>query len=397
MAAEAPGRASRLAAVLREEERVTPLELFFDLVFVLALTQCTALMARQPTWEGVAKGLLVLALMWWTWVGYAWLTSVVNPEEGFVRIAVFVAMAAVLVASLCIPGAFDGSATLFAGAYATVRAAHIALFLSASRDNPTLRRSVLSLALSTAIGVTLIFVAAAFDGAAQGALWLLALALDYGGPYVGGAEGWTLVPGHFAERHALIVIVAIGESIVAIGAGADVSVDAGVVAAAVAGIAIAAGLWWLYFDVVALVAAHHLAQAREGRERNEMARDSYSYLHLLMIAGIILVALGMKKTLGHVGDPLEAVPGIALYGGTVLYLVGHLAFRLRNVRTLNKQRLVAAVLLVALTPAALQVPALAAAAFLAVVLLILVGYEAIRFADARSRVRHELSREPVAS
>ncbi len=374
---------------------MTPLELFFDLVFVLALTQCTALMARQPTWEGLGKGLLVLALMWWTWVGYAWLTSVVIPEEGIVRLAMFVAMAAVLVASLCIPEAFDGAATLFAAAYAVVRGAHIALFLIASRDDPTLRRPVLSLALSTSVGVALIVVAAAFDGLLQGGIWALALALDYLGPYLGRAEGWTLVPGHFAERHALIVIVALGESIVAIGAGADVGVDAGVAAAAVLGIAVAACLWWLYFDVVALVAAHHLARATEGRERNEMARDSYSYLHLVMIAGIVLIALGMKKMLGAVDERLEPVPGIALFGGTILYLLGHLAFRLRNVRTLNRQRLVAAVLLTALMPLAFSVPALAAVAVLAFVLLALVGYETIRFGEARERVRHELARDPL--
>src|SRR3712207_3396571 len=166
------------AAVLRDEERVTPLELFFDLVFVLALTQCTALMAAQPTWEGLAKGVLVLALMWWTWVGYAWLTSVVNPEEGVVRIAIFAAMAAVLVAALCIPDAFDGSATIFAAAYAVVRGAHIVLFLVASRDNPTLRTPVLWLGLSTGVGVGLIFAAAAIDGLLQGGIWALALFHD---------------------------------------------------------------------------------------------------------------------------------------------------------------------------------------------------------------------------
>jgi low temperature requirement protein LtrA len=394
--ASARVRTPRLAAVLRDEERVTPLELFFDLVFVLAVTQCTALMAAQPTWEGLAKGILVLALMWWTWVGYAWLTSVVNPEEGMVRLAMFAAMAAVLVASLCIPEAFDDSAILFAAAYATVRAAHIVLFLIASRDNPTLRRPVLGLALSTSIGVGLIFVAAGFDGLLQGGIWALALALDYLGPYLGRAEGWTLVPGHFAERHALIVIVALGESIVAVGAGADIGVDAGVVGAAVLGIAIAAGLWWLYFDVVALVAARRLASASEGRERNEMARDSYSYFHLPMIAGIVLIALAMKKTLAHVDEPLDPVPALALYGGTVLYLLGHLAFRLRNVHTVNRQRLVTALLLTALIPLALEVPALAAVAVLAGVLVVLVAYEAIRFADARDRVRHELARQPLA-
>src|SRR4051812_29008648 len=133
-----------------EDERVTPLELFFDLVFVLALTQCTALMSREPTWEGLAKGLLVLGVLWWSWVGYAWLTSVVDPEEGSVRFAMFGAMAALLVTSLCVPHAFDNLALLFACAYAVVRFAQIALFVVASRDDPALRSSVWGLAVSTA-------------------------------------------------------------------------------------------------------------------------------------------------------------------------------------------------------------------------------------------------------
>src|SRR3954471_13160606 len=142
VAASAPIRSHGLTAGLREEARVTPLELFFDLVFVLALTQCTALMAAEPTWAGLAKGMLVLGVMWWSWVGYAWLTSVVDPEEGSVRLVMFAAMAAFLVVALCVPGAFDNEALLFACAYLAVRAAHIALFVISSRDDPDLRRSV---------------------------------------------------------------------------------------------------------------------------------------------------------------------------------------------------------------------------------------------------------------
>ncbi|MDX6647637.1 MAG: hypothetical protein QOK40_3364 [Miltoncostaeaceae bacterium] len=164
-------RARQLTAVLRgDEERVTPLELFFDLVLVLAITQCTALMAHEPTWRGVGKGLLVLGVLWWSWVGYAWLTSVVDPEEGTVRLVIFAAMAALLVAALCVPGAFGGSALLFAGAYAVVRVAHIALFWLASRGQPALRRSVIGLAGSTAMGSGLLIAAALVDGPARGAL-----------------------------------------------------------------------------------------------------------------------------------------------------------------------------------------------------------------------------------
>jgi low temperature requirement protein LtrA len=382
---------SRVTAVMRHDERVTPLELFFDLVFVLALTQCTALMAATTTWGGLLKGLLALAVLWWSWVGYAWLTSVVDPEEGAVRLAMFAAMAAFLVAALSVPGAFGSDALLFACAYAAVRAAHIVLFLLASREEAALRHSVVGLAASTAIAVGLLLLAAFASGALRIGLWGLALLLDMGGPFLFGAEGWKLMPAHFAERHGLIVIIALGESIVALGTGARHGVDAGVVAAAVLGIVVTGALWWMYFDVVALVAQRRLTKASEGRERNEIARDSYSYLHFPMVAGIALIALGLKKTLAHVDDPLKLVSATAMMGGAALYLLAHVAFRLRNVRTLNKQRLTCAVLVAALVPAAVDLPALATLGMLAAVLSALILYEVLRFAELRDRIRHQLA------
>ena len=390
---EAPARSPRVTAVLRQTERVTPLELFFDLVFVLALTQCTALMAANPTWEGLAQGLLVLAVLWWSWVGYAWLTSVLDPEEGAVRLVIFGAMGAFLVAALCVPEAFGESAVLFACAYGIVRFSQIALFVLASRDDPTLRHSVWGLAGGTAIGVGLLFAASFFDGWLQGALWAVALLLDMGEPYLFGSEGWKLVPGHFAERHGLIFIIALGESIVAIGVGSEAGVDAGVVVAATLGIAVAAALWWLYFDVVALYAARRLSHAAVGREQNELARDSYSYLHFPMIAGVVLLALGAKKTLADVDDPLELIPAVATLGGTAAYLLAHVAFRLRNFGSLNRHRLLCAALLIALIPAAVELPALATLAILAAVLAALVTYETIRFAEPRNRIRSQLAAE----
>jgi low temperature requirement protein LtrA len=390
VAASAPIRSHGLTAVLREESRVTPLELFFDLVFVLALTQCTALMAAEPTWEGLAKGVLVLGVMWWSWVGYAWLTSVVDPEEGSVRLAMFVAMAAFLVVALCVPGAFDDEALLVAVAYGVVRYAQIGLFVLASRDDPGLRHSVGGLAASTGLGVGLLVVASFMDGVPQGALWALALALDMGGPLLIDSSGWRLEPGHFAERHGLIVIIALGESIVAIGVGAEAGIDLGVVVAAVLGIVLAGALWWLYFDVVALVAERRLSNAPAGRVRNEIARDSFSYLHFPMVAGIVLVALGLKKTLGHVEEPLKLVPASALLGGTALYLLAHVAFRWRNVHRFSVQRLTAAVVLVALVPAAVELPALATLAIVGALLIALIVYETRRFAELRDRLRHQL-------
>ena len=383
----------RVTAVLRDEGRVTALELFFDLVLVLALTQCTTLMAAEPTWTGLAKGVAVLGVMWWCWVGYAWLTSVVDPEEGTVRIVIFTAMAGLLLAALAIPDAFGDEALLFAIAYGIVRGMQVALMLVAGRDDPGLRHSAAGLMVSTAIGVGLLFAASFADGTLQGALWALALVLDVGGPLVIDPSGWRMQPEHFAERHGLIVIIALGESIVALGVGAEAGVTVGVAVAAVLGIAVAAAQWWMYFDVVALVAARRLAKAEPGRERNMIGRDSFSYLHFPMVAGIVLVALGMKKTLAHTGHELEIVPAVALLGGASIYLLAHVAFRWRNIHTLNRQRLVVAIALVPLIAVAVAIPALAALAMLAAILCALVAYEAIRFGEARERLRRRLLHE----
>ncbi len=395
MSTAAQAQGPRLAATLRTGERVMPLELFFDLVFVLALTQCTALMADNPTWEGLAQGLLVLGVLWWCWVGYSWLTSVVDPEEGVVRFAIFGAMAGLLVAALCVPEAFGERAVLFACSYGVVRVGQIVLFVAASSDDPGLRRSVIGLAASTALGVGLLLTASATDGALQGSIWAVAILCDIGGPYFFGAEGWKLMPGHFAERHGLILIIALGESIVAIGVGAEGGVDAGVVAAAVIGTAVAAAIWWLYFDIVALVAERRLANATPGREQNEIARDSFSYLHFPMVAGIVLLALGLKKTLEHTDDPLKLVPAVALLGGVALYLLAHVAFRWRNVHRFSAQRVLCAAVLVAFLPLAVEVDALVSIAFVAVALTALIVYETVRFAELRDRLRHQIEAEPA--
>jgi low temperature requirement protein LtrA len=390
VATTAPSR-PHLTAVLREESRVTPLELFFDLVYVLALTQCTALMAADPTWHGLGQGLLVLGVMWWSWVGYAWLTSVVNPEEGSVRILMLAAMGAFLVVALCVPGAFDDEALLFACAYGIVRYAQVGLLLVAGREDPGLRHSASGLAVSTGIGVGLLVAASFLDGVPQGALWALALALDMGGPLLIDSSGWRLEPGHFAERHGLIVIIALGESIVAIGVGAEAGVDAGVVVAAVLGIVVAGALWWLYFDVVALVAERRLSHATPGKMQNEIARDSFSYLHFPMVAGIVLIALGLKKTIEHVEDPLKLVPAAALLGGAAIYLLAHVAFRWRNVHRFSYARLIAACALVAFLPAAVEIAALATLAILGAALAALIVYETYKFAELRDRLRHQLA------
>jgi low temperature requirement protein LtrA len=388
-------RARRLTPTLREDERVTPLELFFDLVFVLAITQCTALMASHPTWEGLGRGLVVLGLLWWAWVGYSWLTSAVDPEEGAVRLSIFAAMAGLLVVALCVPRAFDENGLEFAIAYGAVRFAQVGLLGLAGRGahDRDLTHSVATLAGSTAVGVAIVVGGSFASGQVQLAIWAAALVLDMGGPFFFGSEGWKLVPGHFAERHGLILLIALGESIVAIGVGAEHGVDAGVIGAAILGTALAAAIWWLYFDVVAIVAARRLANAQPGRPQNAMARDSYSYLHFPMVAGIILIALGMKKTLAHVSDPLHTVPATALLGGTALYLLAHVAFRYRHIRTLNTRRLGLAILLVAAIPLTHDIAAIALLAVLVALLTVLIVVETVSYGDSRARIRHELARE----
>ena len=370
------------------EQRVTPLELFFDLVFVFAITQVTGLLAADPTWQGLGRGMLVLAALWWSWAAYAWLTNTTNADEGIVRLALLAAMAAMLVVSLAVPEAFGDHGVLFGIAYLLVRVLHLGLYVLASRGDRDLLGAVLSFTPTSIVGPGMIIVAGFLDGVPRVSLWLLALALDYGGPLVSRGRGWHLQPAHFAERHALIVIIALGESIVALGVGAAAEpLGLGLVAAALLAVAAIAALWWAYFDVVAIVAQRKLSEAR-GAAQATLARDSYSYLHLPMIAGVVLFALGLKTTFAHLGDPLDVVSAAGLFGGLALYLLAHVAFRLRNVRSLSRRRLVAAVVLLALVPAGGSMSALTALAAAAAICVGLVTYEVVRFREERWQVRH---------
>jgi low temperature requirement protein LtrA len=363
------------------------LELFFDLVFVLAITECTSLMSHHPTWSGLAQGLLVLGVLWWAWASYAWLTSVIDPEAGPVRLVFFAAMASMLIAAICVPEAFGDLALAFALAVGFFRVAHIALFTIASAEAPDLRRSTVALGVSTAIAVGLLAAASAFDGIPQAALWVLALALDFGGPYVFGIEGWQLVPGHFAERHGLIIIIALGESIVEIGAGAAGHLDLGIGVAAVLGVAVAAAMWWVYFDVVALVSARRLAEAEVGPVQNALARDSYSYLHLFLVAGIVVAAFGLKAVIAHTNAHLHWVTAFALGGGIALYLLGLVAFRHRQKGDWNRYKPVCAALLLILIPIGTKIPALATLAIATVLLALLVAREHTKYDERRDELR----------
>jgi low temperature requirement protein LtrA len=241
----------------------------------------------------------------------------------------------------------------------------------------------------TAVPAPALLIVAGFvdDGTVRAALWIVALAIDLAGPYVFGVRGFRVSAGHFAERFSLIVIIALGESIVAIGAGIEGELDAGILVAAALGLIVACTLWWAYFDVVAVVAERRFRAMSEDL-RVRIARDSYSYLHLPMIAGIILLALGVKKTLQHVDEPLKLVPAVALFGGIALYYAGHVGFRLRNLGSVNRVRLTALVVSVALIPLAVEVDALVALALAAGLTCAVILYETTRFREARHRIRH---------
>ncbi len=371
-----------------QEHQVTPLELFFDLVFVFAITQVTSLLSHEATWSGVLHGMLVLVALWWAWTGYAWLTSTMDVDEGGVRLAMLAAMGAMLVAALAVPGAFANDAVLFGVAYLLVRLLHIVLYAIVGRDDPDLLGAVLRFAPTSIFGASLLVLAGFLEGDVRIAVWVVALAIDYVGPAVLGAgRGWRIAPEHFAERHGLVILIALGESIVAIGVGAGFELTTRVIIAAALAIVVISALWWLYFDVAAIFARTRLGQAT-GVEQARLARDAYSYLHLPMVAGIVLLAFGLKTTLGHVGDELDTVPAVGLCGGAALYLLGHIAFLFRATRRVFRRRTAGAVVLLALIPAATAIPALAALGLVSVVCSLIVTYEVIRHRAHRMQVRH---------
>jgi low temperature requirement protein LtrA len=387
---QAPGVADATSAEAEPEQRVTALELFFDLVFVFAITQVTDFIAHEPTWTRLLEGVAILVLLWWAWCGYAWLGNTAASDEGMFRVTLLAAMAAMLVAAIALPHAFEQDALAFGIAYCCVRFLHIAAYAVLARADPTLRTVVFRLGRTMVPVGLLLVLAGLLDGTARTACWTLAIALDLGALLVQGVEGWRVDAGHLAERYGLVIIIALGESIVALGVGAENHpLDAGLIVAVLLGVATAAALWWAYFDVVALAAERRFRRAT-GLERVLIARDSYTYLHLPMVAGIILFSLGVKKTLAHVGDPLEIVPAVGLCGGLAVYFAAHVAFRLRNMRTLNRQRLGAVIVLALLVPVATAIPSLASLALVTAVCTGLVGYEFVHFHEARERLRHAL-------
>jgi low temperature requirement protein LtrA len=381
---------------VESEHRVTPLELFFDLVFVFAFTQVTTLLLRDVTWGGFGRGLLVLGVLWWAWASYAWLTNAVDADDGIALAVMFVATAALFVAALAVPEAFGSHRLVFALAFLVVLVMFVGLFAVAARAEPDLLAAVLRMARTTLLGGALIVAAAFVDRGLRPVLWMAALAAGFGGPILFGVRGWRVQIGHFAERHGLILIIAIGEALVAIGFGArGTGLGAGVIVSALLGFVVAASFWLAYFDFFS-VGVQRLLTDRRGEQRVALARDAYSYLHLPMVAGIVLFAFAMRTTLAHVHADLHVIPALALCGGSALYLLAYVGLQWRVSHTLSRGRTTASLGFVAVWPVALAVPALVAVALVAAVWVSLHAYELIWWRDERARRRAPSSRQRSA-
>jgi low temperature requirement protein LtrA len=379
-------------AAVEHEHRVTPRELFFDLVFVFAFTQVATLLANDPTFAGIGRGVLVLAALWWAWAAYAWLTNVVDPEEGVVGAALLVALIGMFVAALAVPGVFEDDGVLFGAAFLVVCAMHAALYTLGGRGNRDLLGAVLRLAPWTLLGASLVLVAG-FTEEARTWLWLAAIACTYVGGVLSGLAGWQVHPSHFAERYGLVLIIALGEAFIAIGIGATgIDLGLGEVVAAILGVLVATSFWLAYFDFFSL-RGEQMLRDRQGAERVAFARDAYAYGHFPMIVGIVLFAFAMKTIVGQVGDELDSVTAFALCGGSALYLLTFSAIRSRIDRRLrlSSGRFVAALAFVIVLPLATMIPALAALALVTGVWLALHTYELVWWREARAESRSLLA------
>ncbi len=383
------------AKPVEREQRVSPLELFFDLVFVFAFTQVTTVLSSNPTWSGLEHALLLLTALWWAWAAYAWLTNTVDPGEGLVWGTMLVASGAMFVGALAVPEAFGGHGVVFGVAFLIVALMQLALYALAARGDSDLLLAILRVAPSSIVGATLIAVAGFVHGGLKPVLWLIALAVGFFAPLVARPSGWRLHPAHFVERHGLIVIIAIGESLVAIGLGVrHGGLGAEEIVAAVLGFAVAASFWLAYFDFFTIRAQQLLAD-RSGLQQIALARDTYTYLHLPMVVGIVLFAFAVKTTLGDVHAELSIVPALALCGGPALYLFAYVGLRFRVSGSIRGGRFVAAIACAALVPAALAVEAIVALGLVTAVWVALHAYELIWWRAARAELRAQ--REPASA
>jgi low temperature requirement protein LtrA len=361
-----------------EDDRGTDaLELFFDLVFVFAMSQVVQLMLVENSWLGLARGALALLAVWWTWVCYAWLTDTRVDAGVTVRSLTLVAMAAMMIAAIALPEAFVDQALVFAVAYLGVRLIHLALFLLETRPRPEAHAAARRLAPSLMAGPCLLVAAGFVDSPYRELGWVVAALIDFGGPLVRDVTGLRVLPRYFVDRHGSIIIIALGETIVRVGIGASQHVDQwGVVTAVILAVLISGQFWWSYFGLTR--AAQARLMSLHGDPRARLARDAYSYLHLLIVAGIVLFAVGAHLAVEAVREPLPLLPAVALTWGAAFAYAGDVAYRWRDHHRLARDRLLAALASAALVLPALVWPALLTLTALFVVGGVRVGWEAWR-------------------
>lgn len=307
------------------------MELLWDLVFVFAVTQTTTLLFGDLSWTGFGHGMLLLALVWWAWSAYVWAANAEQEDSRVLRGVLLAGMVFIFIAGLSLPRAFGDRATLFAATYAVVRLLHLALYAHASRRGRASWSAIAGFGTTVLIGMALLVGGSLLAVGPRALLWAAAVAIDYAGPAwltrerLRGLQ--SVAVAHFAERYGLFVIICLGESIVATGLSADEQpLDAELVAAVVLGLLATIGMWWTYFDRFAQNAEERL---REHDDPVLAAADGYSYLHLVIVAGIIVFAVGMKVTIADLGEPLAGAGRLALCGGVALYLLGNAGFRMR--------------------------------------------------------------------
>ena len=368
-----------------EEQRTTAVELFYDLVFVFAVTQVSHLLLHDLSWRGAGRAAVALLVVWWAWNYTTWVTNELDPDSVVVRLLLIGIMLASLLLAIAIPRAFEDRALLFAGAYVTIQVGRHLFLTFAAAEAGTIERRRAGRILTWFIAAGVLWVAGALaGGTARPWLWLAALAIDYTAPIVTyripfaariPTSAWQVETAHFAERFQLFVIIALGESIVATGAttsGLDVT------AARAAAFAVAflttAAFWWLYFNYVAQIAQRRLELAAR---RVEMARDAYTYLHVVLVAGVIVSAVGAELVIAHPGDRLAGREIAAVVAGPAIYLLGHALFRLRMAGSVSWKRLAGALACVAVGALATVVSALVVAALLVAVLMAVIVAERV--------------------
>jgi low temperature requirement protein LtrA len=350
------------------EKKVTPFELFFDLVFVFALTQVTALLIEDSTAVGVLRGVLVLAMLWWAWGSYAWLTNAIEADRPNARLVILTSMASMLVVAIAVPHASGDDALPFALGYFVVRLLHIVLYAVAGGSLN--RAAILRIAPGNLTASTLLVIGVFMPSNVQLGLWIAAVLVDYGWPLITGVGGFRVAAAHFYERHHLFVIIALGESLVAFGVGVlgAEALTGWVVAAIVLSMAAIGGLWWTYFDWEAELTAEVLTEAVDAR-RAHLARDLFSYLHAPLVLGVVFIAVGLEYVGGHPTDPLEGLYQVSLTGGAALFLFSLGAVRSRRGHRQRIDHIVGALACLGLIPVAGFIPSLATLGALVVVLL----------------------------